>query len=123
MLLTIMKQLPAFRCLTLIASLGLAYFCPELVAQDVAITNTRIITVTGPVIESGTIIVRGGKIVSATAGSASSAGLKVIDGKGMTAMPGYIDAHKHVDKFGSAQEFVGRAGIAEFGLNSQFADG
>jgi hypothetical protein len=25
--------------------------------------------------------------------------------------------------FGSAQEFVGRAGIAELGLNSQFADG
>jgi len=25
--------------------------------------------------------------------------------------------------FGSAQEFVGRAGIAEVGLNSQFADG
>jgi hypothetical protein len=24
---------------------------------------------------------------------------------------------------GSAQEFVGRAGIAELGLNSQFADG
>jgi hypothetical protein len=28
-----------------------------------------------------------------------------------------------VTKLGSAQEFVGRAGIAEFGLNSQFADG
>jgi hypothetical protein len=26
-------------------------------------------------------------------------------------------------KEGSAQEFVGRAGIAELGLNSQFADG
>ena len=103
MLLTIMKRLPAFRCLPLIASLGLACFCSELGAQDVAITNTRIITVTGPVIESGTIIVRGGKIVSATAGSASSAGLKVIDGKGMTAMPGYIDAHKHVDKFNKDQ--------------------
>jgi imidazolonepropionase-like amidohydrolase len=103
MLLTIMKRLPAFRCLPLIASLGLAYFCSELVAQDVAITSTRIITVTGPVIESGTIIVRGGKIVSATAGSASSAGLKVIDGRGMTAMPGYIDAHKHVDKFNKDQ--------------------
>src|ERR1039458_2727907 len=94
-----MKQLSAMRCLTWIANLGLAAcFCSALVAQDVAITNVRIITVTGPVIESGTIIVRGGKIVSAPAGSASTAGLKVIDGKGMTAMPGYIDAHTHVDK-------------------------
>lgn len=80
-----------------------ACLCSDLVAQDVAITNIRIITVTGPIIESGTIIVRGGKIVSATAGSASTASLKVIDGKGMTAMPGYIDAHKHVDKFNKDQ--------------------
>ena len=33
-------------------------------AQDVAITNVRVIVGTGPVIESGTIIVRGGKIAS-----------------------------------------------------------
>ncbi len=92
------------RRLAWIANLGLAAcFCSELVAQDVAITNVRIITVTGPVIESGTIIVRGGKIVSAAAGSANTAGLRVIDGKGMTAMPGYIDAHKHVDKFNKDQ--------------------
>jgi hypothetical protein len=119
MLLTIMKRLPEFRCLTLIASLGLAYFCSELVAQDVAITNTRIITVTGPVIESGTIIVRGGKIVSATAGSAGSAGLKVIDGKGMTAMPGYIDAHKHVDKFNKDQA----ASVLEAGYTTILSGG
>jgi imidazolonepropionase-like amidohydrolase len=63
----------------LVASLCLAAcFCSELVAQDVVITNIRVITVTGPVIESGTIIVRGGKIVSTTAGSASTAGLRVI---------------------------------------------
>jgi imidazolonepropionase-like amidohydrolase len=99
-----MKQLSAMRTLTWIATLVLAAcFCSELVAQDVAITNVRIITVTGPVIESGTIIVRGGKIVSAAAGPSSTAGLRVIDGKGMTAMPGYIDAHKHVDKFNKDQ--------------------
>lgn len=105
MLLKIMMKRPfAFRCLTFLASLGLAAcFCSAVVAQDVAITNIRIITVTGPVIESGTIIVRGGKIVSAAAGSASTGGLKIIDGKGMTAMPGYIDAHKHVDRFNKDQ--------------------
>jgi imidazolonepropionase-like amidohydrolase len=66
-------------------------------AQDIAITNVRIIVGNGPVIPSGTIIVRGGKIVSAGAGAASTQGLKVIDGKGMSAMPGYIDAHKHIN--------------------------
>jgi urease alpha subunit len=99
-----LKRPFAFRCLTLVASLGLATcFCSDLVAQDVAITNIRIITVTGPAIEFGTIIVRGGKIVSAAAGSASTGGLKIIDGKGMTAMPGYIDAYKHVDRFNKDQ--------------------
>jgi len=42
------------------------------------------------VIESGTILVRGGKIASVTAGPANTQGLRVIDAKGMSAMPGYI---------------------------------
>jgi imidazolonepropionase-like amidohydrolase len=68
----------------LVAGLSVAAcFSSDLLAQDVAITNVRIITVTGPVIESGTIIVRSGKIVSAAAGSAITTGLKVVDGKGM----------------------------------------
>jgi len=73
-------------------------------AQDVAITNARVIVGNGQVIESGTIIVRGGKIVSVTAGGAPAqgpstslgAGLRTIDAKGMSAMPGFIDSHKHV---------------------------
>src|SRR4029079_10752766 len=65
-------------------------------AQDVAITNARVIVGSGQVIESGTIIVRGGRIVSVTAGPAPTQGLTVIDAKGMSAMPGFIDCHKHV---------------------------
>jgi imidazolonepropionase-like amidohydrolase len=67
------------------------------VAQDAAITNARIIVGSGQVIDSGTIIVRGGKIATVTAGAANTAGLRVIDAKGMTAMPGFIDAHKHIN--------------------------
>jgi imidazolonepropionase-like amidohydrolase len=66
-------------------------------AQDVAITNVRVIVGSGPVINSGTIIVRAGKIASISAGPANTQGLRVIDGKGMSAMPGYIDAHKHIN--------------------------
>ncbi len=65
-------------------------------AQDAAITNVRIVVGNGTVHESGTIIVRGGKIESVAAGRAATRGLRVIDGAGMTAMPGYIDGHKHV---------------------------
>jgi cytosine/adenosine deaminase-related metal-dependent hydrolase len=67
------------------------------VAQDVAITNARIIVGSGQVIESGTILVRGGRIVSVTAGAAPTQGLRVIDAKGLSAMPGFIDSHKHVN--------------------------
>ena len=66
-------------------------------AQDVAITNARIVVGSGQVIESGTIVVRGGKIVSVTAGAAPTQGLQTIDAKGMSAMPGFIDSHKHVN--------------------------
>ena len=66
-------------------------------AQDVAITNARIIVGSGQVIESGTIVVRSGKIVSVTAGTAPAQGLQTIDAKGMSAMPGFIDSHKHVN--------------------------
>ena len=66
-------------------------------AQDVAITNVRIVVGTGQVIESGTILVRGGAIASVSAGAAPTQGLRVIDGKGLSAMPGFIDSHKHVN--------------------------
>jgi imidazolonepropionase-like amidohydrolase len=66
-------------------------------AQDLAITNARVIVGNGQVINSGTIVVRGGKIVSVGAGTAGTQGLRVIDAKGMSAVPGYIDAHKHVN--------------------------
>jgi imidazolonepropionase-like amidohydrolase len=66
-------------------------------AQDVAITNARIVVGNGTVIDAGTIVVRGGKIVSVSAGAANTRGVKTIDAKGMSAMPGFIDAHKHVN--------------------------
>src|SRR4030095_2785014 len=72
-------------------------------AQDIAITNARIIVGSGQVIDSGTIIVRGGKIVSVTPGAAPTQGLRTIDAKGMSAMPGFIDGHKHVNNFGAEQ--------------------
>ena len=69
----------------------------HLSAQDLVITNARIIVGSGAVINSGSIVVRGGKIVSASAGAANAPGLKTIDAKGMSVMPGFIDAHRHVN--------------------------
>jgi imidazolonepropionase-like amidohydrolase len=72
-------------------------------AQDIAITNARIIVGSGQVIDSGTIVVRGGKIVSVSPGTAPTQGLRTIDAKGMSAMPGFIDGHKHVNNFNAEQ--------------------
>jgi len=82
-------------------------------AQDVAITNARIIVGSGQVIDSGTIIVKGGKIVSVTptapaspkpsGGGGPTQGLRTIDAKGMSAMPGFIDGHKHVNNYNADQ--------------------
>jgi imidazolonepropionase-like amidohydrolase len=90
-----MKTYSAKRGLACLFALGSAAFTAQ--AQDVAITNAHVIVGNGTVINSGTIIVRGGKIVSIGAGKAGTQGLKLIDAKGMSAMPGYIDAHRHVN--------------------------
>ena len=82
-------------CLASLVAFGL--LAQSAAGQDIAITNARIVSGTGSVIASGTIVVRGGKIVSVTQGPANTRGLKVLDVKGMTAMPGFIDAHRHIN--------------------------
>ena len=66
-------------------------------AQDLTITNARIVVANGTAIERGSIVIRAGKIVSAAPGEPSSVSGKIIDAKGMTAMPGFIDAHRHIN--------------------------
>lgn len=83
-------SLAILACLTLAA-------CTSLFAQDLTITNARVVVSNGTVIENGSIVVQGGKIVSVAAGAPSTTSGQVIDAKGMTAMPGYIDAHKHIN--------------------------
>jgi imidazolonepropionase-like amidohydrolase len=68
-----------------------------LAAQDLTITNAHIVVGNGTVIERGSIVVRGGKIVSVAAGAPASTSGQVIDAKGMSAMAGFIDAHRHIN--------------------------
>jgi imidazolonepropionase-like amidohydrolase len=69
----------------------------SLAAQDLTITNARIVGANGSVIERGSIVVRGGSIVSVAPGTPSVSVGTVIDARGMTAMPGFIDAHRHIN--------------------------
>lgn len=78
-------------CLTVIMVSSLA------AAQDVAITNTRIIVGNGDILDAATIVVRDGRIDEVSSGRVSTRGLTTIDGTGLTAMPGFVDAHRHIN--------------------------
>jgi imidazolonepropionase-like amidohydrolase len=93
-----MRRQVVHRVAACLLSLTVVGICArDLSAQEVAIINARVIVGNGTVIDSGTLIVRGGKIVSVSAGTANTQGLKTIDAKGMSAMPGLIDAHRHIN--------------------------
>lgn len=79
-----------------VSSLIFAVAAP-IAAQDLTITNVRIIGPNASVIERGSIVVRAGKITSVAAGAPASKSGKIIDAKGMTAMPGFIDGHRHIN--------------------------
>ncbi len=57
-----------------------------------AITNARIFTVSGPVIERGTVVVRNGLIASVGQTVTAPPDARTIDGTGLTVYPGLIDA-------------------------------
>ena len=57
-----------------------------------AITNARLFTVSGPVIEKGTIVIRGNKIQAVGAGVSIPSGAKVVDARGASVYPGFVDS-------------------------------
>jgi imidazolonepropionase-like amidohydrolase len=69
----------------------------RLLAQDLVISNVRVVVGNGTVINQGSIVVRGGRIAGVSAGAATAAAGRTVDGRGLTAMPGFIDAHRHVN--------------------------
>ena len=58
-----------------------------------AITNARIVTVSGPVIDRGTVVFRDGLIVAVGANVTAPPDARIIDGTGLTVYPGIIDAN------------------------------
>lgn len=61
--------------------------------ETYAITNARIVPVSGAVIERGTIVIRNGLIAAVGATVSAPADARVIDGTGLTVYPGLIDAN------------------------------
>jgi imidazolonepropionase-like amidohydrolase len=63
------------------------------VIDTYAITGARIVTVSGPVIERGTIVIRNGLISQVGAAIKAPADARVIDGTGLTVYPGLLDSY------------------------------
>ncbi len=72
-----------------------------------AITNGKIITVTGPVYENGTVLFENGKITAVGENIEIPEGTEVFDAKGGIVTPGLIDIHTHIGVFGSVQTMPG----------------
>lgn len=78
-------------------------------AQNLTITNARILDGTGRVIERGSVVVRDGKIVSVAAAAPAANAGRTINANGKTVMPGFIDAHRHIVTGNPAQWLSQRA--------------
>ena len=65
-------------------------------SETYAIRNARIVTVTGSVIESGTVVIANGKIAAVGANAPVPAGAKIIDARGLSVYPGMIDADTEI---------------------------
>ena len=73
----------------------------------IAIRNVKIVTVSGPVIARGTVVIRDGLIDSVGDNVQPPAGAEIIDGNGLTVYPGLIDA---LSTWGIPQPTAGRGG-------------
>ena len=80
-----------------------------------AIRNARIVTVSGPVIENGTIVIREGKIVAVGQTVNIPAGAQQIDAKGLSVYPGMIDASTSLGLVEVGQGAPGTVDLSEVG--------
>ena len=85
--------------------------------QTYAITNARLVPVSGPAIEKGTIVIRNGLIAALGASVAVPGDARTIDGSGLTVYPGLIDAYSSLGVTAAAPIGGGGRGGAGAALN------
>jgi imidazolonepropionase-like amidohydrolase len=79
-----------------IAAAALLTWPAALPAQTYVIKNARIVTVSGPVIPNGNILIQDGKIAAVGPNIPTPSNAKVVDANGLTAYPGMIDPHTSI---------------------------
>jgi imidazolonepropionase-like amidohydrolase len=86
------------------------------------IRNARIITVSGPDIENGSVVIRDGKIAAVGASVNAPAGAQTIEGRGLSVYPGMIDAGTNmglVEVPQGANGTVDTSEVGDFNPNSR----
>lgn len=81
----------------------------------VAIRNAKIVTVSGPDIENGTVVIRDGKIEAVGTNVSVPAGAQTIDGRGLSVYPGMIDAGTNMGLVEVPQGASGTVDLSEVG--------
>ena len=61
-----------------------------------AITNARVVTVSGPTLDRGTVVIRNGLIAAVGANVNAPSDARIIDGTGLTVYPGLIDSYTNL---------------------------
>lgn len=95
-------------------------------AGTFAIVGARIVTVSGAVIENGTVVVQNGKITAVGAGASVPSGAERIDGKGLSVYPGMIDASTNmglVEVGQGANATVDVQEVGNYNANAKAIDG
>lgn len=83
-----------------------------------AIVGARVVTVSGPVIENGTVVIQNGKITAVSQGTNVPAGTERIDGRGLSVYPGMIDASTAMGLTEIGQGASATVDIQELGTNN-----
>jgi hypothetical protein len=83
--------------LSLVSIFFLSFAAAQHSAIDTyAITNARIVTVSGPTIDRGTVVIRNGLIAAVGTNINAPPDARIIDGNGLTVYPGLIDSYTNL---------------------------
>lgn len=85
-------RLPTLGSVLLLAGFLLAAIPIAAPAQEIVIRGARILTMEGPPVEEGVILIRNGKVAALGPNVRIPPGARVVEAHGLTAMPGIVDA-------------------------------
>jgi imidazolonepropionase-like amidohydrolase len=92
-----LRLLATLLALLLLSALAIGFARAQHTGIDTyAITNARIVRVSGAPIERGTVVVRNGLIVAVGANLSAPSDARVIDGAGLSVYPGLIDSYTNL---------------------------